>query len=128
MKDICDPMKEFVRWIAIVLLSVGALLVGIPKLFATPGVVSALGALGYPRGFVVLLGLFWVLGAVGLWMERTRAFAALGMLFILTGAIATQIVSGAGLGLKVLIFILLCVIVLFTERFFMRVVRPCHAQ
>lgn len=67
---------------------------------------------GYSPGFAVLIGIFEVVFAIALLLERTAAGAAFGLMAILLGAIGTHLTHGEYLHLvgPVVVFSLLGVV------------------
>jgi uncharacterized membrane protein YphA (DoxX/SURF4 family) len=73
---------------------------GAAELAQVPGNVQGLAALGYPAYFVMLIGLWKLLGAIAVLMPRfprLKEWAYAGMFFNMTGAaVSTIAVTGGG--------------------------------
>jgi uncharacterized membrane protein YphA (DoxX/SURF4 family) len=70
---------------------------GLWDILRVPQVRGLIGRLGYPSYFLVILGIWKLLGAVALAIPRfprLKEWAYAGVLFDLTGAVASQVASG----------------------------------
>ena len=70
---------------------------GVWDILRVPQVLSLIERLGYPGYFLVILGIWTLLGAVALVIPRfprLKEWAYAGVIFDLTGAVASQLASG----------------------------------
>jgi uncharacterized membrane protein YphA (DoxX/SURF4 family) len=84
-------------WVCTALIALSNLSGGIGELMRPPQVMEGMTHLGYPPYFVLILGVWKILGAIaivipGLALLKEWAYA--GMIFDLTGASASHIASG----------------------------------
>jgi uncharacterized membrane protein YphA (DoxX/SURF4 family) len=89
--------KAVGHWIGTVLIGLSFLSGGAAHLLRAPQVVEGIAHLGYPMHFVILLGLWKLLGGVVILLPGfalLKAWAYAGMIFDLTGAAATHAASG----------------------------------
>jgi uncharacterized membrane protein YphA (DoxX/SURF4 family) len=74
---------------------------GLANLFHSQHVASDMARLGYPPYFMTVLGAWKVLGAIAIAaprLSRAKEWAYAGMVFDLTGAAASRIAVGDGIG------------------------------
>ena len=76
------------------LLTLAFLAAGGGKLAADQMHVEGFARWGYPVWFMYLTGALEVACAIGLWISRTRALAALGLVGVMLGAIFTHLTHG----------------------------------
>jgi uncharacterized membrane protein YphA (DoxX/SURF4 family) len=89
--------RTVVYWVATALLAAELLLGGIWDVFEVPQVRIVFERLGYPAYFLVILGVWKLLGAVAVVIPRfprLKEWAYAGAVFDLTGAIASHLASG----------------------------------
>lgn len=89
--------KLIAYWITTVLVAVGYAMAGIIYLQRGPDIVAGAAALGYPLYFMVMLGVWKLLGAVAILLPRTpviKEWAYAGMFINLTGAAISNYISG----------------------------------
>jgi uncharacterized membrane protein YphA (DoxX/SURF4 family) len=87
-------------WVITVVAALAFAVPGILNLVGAPHVVRDMAHLGYPRYFLAILGAWKLLGAVTILVPhipRLKEWAYAGMLFDLTGAAASRLVSGDGI-------------------------------
>lgn len=77
-------------WAVTCLVAAMFLLSGVPKLF-DPGWVDRFARWGYAEWFVYLIAVLEILGAIGLLVPKTAAYAALGLIIIMLGAMYTHL-------------------------------------
>ena len=99
-------------WVTTGLFAAAFLASGVAEIAAAPAVVLAMRALGYPRYFLAVLGIWKVLGAAALLaprLPRLKEWAYAGIFFDLTGAAISHACSGdpAGKVATPLVFLLL---------------------
>jgi hypothetical protein len=84
-------------WVTTALLVSELLLGGIWDVLRVPQVLGLIHRLGYPSYFLVILGIWKLLGAVALTVPRfprLKEWAYAGAFFDLTGAVSSQLASG----------------------------------
>jgi hypothetical protein len=84
-------------WVTTALLVSEMLLGGIWDVLRVPQVLGLIHRLGYPSYFLVILGVWKLLGAVALTVPRfprLKEWAYAGAFFDLTGAVSSQLASG----------------------------------
>jgi uncharacterized membrane protein YphA (DoxX/SURF4 family) len=89
--------KRIVYWIATALLVFELGLGGIWDVLRVPQVRTVIDQLGYPHYFLVILGVWKILGAVAVTVPRfprLKEWAYAGAIFDLTGALASNLASG----------------------------------
>src|SRR5215831_15239005 len=89
--------RNVIYWIATVLLASELLLGGVWDVLRVPQVHVIIDRLGYPSYFLVILGIWKLLGAVALTVPRfprLKEWAYAGVVFDLTGALVSNLVSG----------------------------------
>jgi uncharacterized membrane protein YphA (DoxX/SURF4 family) len=90
-----------IYWLATALVAFGFAAGGIADLAEAPDMVAAMTHLGYPAYFATILGAWKLLGAIAIvvpGMPRLKEWAYAGMVFDLTGAVASHLASGDGVG------------------------------
>lgn len=89
--------KTVIYWVATGLLAFELCLGGVWDVLRTPQVRGIIDRLGYPEYFLVILGIWKLLGAVAVVVPRfprLKEWAYAGVVFDLTGALASNVVSG----------------------------------
>ena len=89
--------KTVIYWVATGLLAFERCLGGVWDVLRTPQVRGIIDRLGYPEYFLVILGIWKLLGAVAVVVPRfprLKEWAYAGVVFDLTGALASNVVSG----------------------------------
>jgi uncharacterized membrane protein YphA (DoxX/SURF4 family) len=84
-------------WVTTTLVVFELVLGGVWDILRVPQVRGLIERLGYPSYFLVILGIWKLLGAVALAIPRfprLKEWAYAGVLFDLTGAVASQLASG----------------------------------
>lgn len=72
---------------------------------------------GFPDKFYLVIGVFKLLGAIGLLIPRMSGYAAAGLIALMIGAAATHLINGEGLQvLRPLIFIVFLALVVYLRR------------
>lgn len=94
-------MKNIINKVLIVLLALMALSAGVQKIIPTEQMATQLTSFGLAVWLIRVLGLLWIAGALGLFVQKLRPFALLGMWSIIMGAIATHVVAGDSLGMMI---------------------------
>lgn len=87
-----EKVKAVGTWIMIVLLSAMMLMGGVMKLMGNPMVHESFATMGLPGWFGYFIGLAEVAGAIGLYLRFTSAWAAMGLLIIMLGAVYYHLV------------------------------------
>lgn len=88
--------RSVAYWTATSLLAMAFLSGGIRHLMQAPDVVSGIMALGYPLYFILLLGVWKLLGGIAILapgLPRLKEWAYAGMFFDLTGAAVSHAAS-----------------------------------
>ncbi|MDX1442672.1 MAG: DoxX family protein [Gammaproteobacteria bacterium] len=67
---------------------------GLAKLAGMEFEVAAFERWGFPLGAMYAIGVFELLGALGIWIDRMSAFVGLCLCALASGAILTQVVHG----------------------------------
>lgn len=78
-------------WIVQVLVAGLFMMMAVPKLMSDPETVANFTRWGMPEKIYLVIGTFEVLGAIGLLIPRTSAYAAIGLILIMFGALFTHI-------------------------------------
>ena len=89
--------RNAIYWVTTALLALELGLGGIWDVFRVPQVRGIIDRLGYPGYFLVILGVWKLLGAVAVIIPRyprLKEWAYAGIVFNLTGALASNVVSG----------------------------------
>lgn len=89
--------RNVIYWIATALLALELLLGGVWDILRVPQVHVIIERLGYPSYFLVILGIWKLFGAVAVIVPRfprLKEWAYAGVVFDLTGALASNVVSG----------------------------------
>jgi len=92
-----ERTRAIVYWVATVLLVFELVLGGIWDVLRVPHVRVVIERLGYPLYFLVILGVWKLLGAVALVIPRfprLKEWAYAGVVFNLTGALVSHVASG----------------------------------
>jgi uncharacterized membrane protein YphA (DoxX/SURF4 family) len=89
--------RNAIYWVTTVLLALELVVGGVWDVWRMPQVRVVIDRLGYPAYFLVILGVWKLLGAVALIVPRfplLKEWAYAGVVFNLTGALASNVVSG----------------------------------
>jgi len=89
--------RAVVYWVTTALLAMELGLGGVWDVRIVPQVRGVIDRLGYPAYFLVILGVWKLLGAIALVIPRfprLKEWAYAGVVFDLTGALASNLVSG----------------------------------
>ena len=89
--------KAIIYWILTALLALGVFSGGVSQLMQSKETLDGIMHLGYPLYFVIILGVWKVLGAVALVVPRfprLKEWAYAGIFFEMTGAAASHIACG----------------------------------
>src|SRR5262245_32966765 len=92
-----EKLKTIAYWAATSLTALAFLAGGLTDLLRGPAMVSAMGQLGYPSYFLLILGAWKVLGALAIVaprLPRLKEWAYAGMAFDLTGAALSHAAVG----------------------------------
>lgn len=90
--------RAIVYWISTSLLAFELILGGVWDVLKVPHVRGVMDRLGYPAYFLVILGIWKLFGAIAVIIPRfprLKEWAYAGIVFNLTGALASHIASGA---------------------------------
>jgi uncharacterized membrane protein YphA (DoxX/SURF4 family) len=89
--------RNAIYWVATALLASELVLGGVWDVLRVPQVHVVIERLGYPPYFLVILGIWKLLGAVAVSVPRfprLKEWAYAGVVFDLTGALVSNVVSG----------------------------------
>jgi uncharacterized membrane protein YphA (DoxX/SURF4 family) len=89
--------RNAIYWVTTALLALELVLGGIWDVLKVPQVHVIINRLGYPPYFLVILGIWKLLGAMAVAVPRfprLKEWAYAGVVFDLTGALASNLVSG----------------------------------
>jgi uncharacterized membrane protein YphA (DoxX/SURF4 family) len=89
--------NKIIYWIATVWLSLGMLSSGIIQLLQTEAEVEFMAKLGYPEYFLIILGVWKVLGVIAILIPKyplLKEWAYAGFFFTMTGAMFSHVASG----------------------------------
>lgn len=92
--------NNIVYWIATAWLSLGMLSTGLVQVLQVEENIQPIRALGYPAYFLVLLGIWKILGVVAVLLPRmplVKEWAYAGFFFAMSGAAISHLVSGSPL-------------------------------
>ena len=87
--------KVYVVYLLSALLTFGIGVSGVQKLLGAQTWIDQFNTFGYPLWFMYLIGVLQVVGVIGLWLPRTRAWAAAGLGIIMLGAAFSNFRIGA---------------------------------
>jgi uncharacterized membrane protein len=94
-----SKVKLIAYWIVTVLVAAGYYMGGVLYVMRGQQVIDGAKALGYPLYFMVLLGVWKILGATAILLPKTpviKEWAYAGMFINLTGAVVSNYVMGMG--------------------------------
>ncbi|MEQ8706898.1 MAG: DoxX family protein [Phaeodactylibacter sp.] len=86
--------KNILAWIIAVLLSLAFLMAGITKITGQAEMVLNFERWGISKNMMYFIGLCEIAAAVGMYLKKWRALAAIGLALLLLGAIGTHIRVG----------------------------------
>ena len=89
--------RNVIYWVTTALLAIELVLGGVWDVLRVPQVHVIIDRLGYPPYFLVILGIWKLLGAVAVIVPRfprLKEWAYAGVVFDLTGALASNLASG----------------------------------
>lgn len=89
--------QRIIKRILLTLVTGAFLAVGSMKLLGIPMEIGMFTGWGYPLWFMYFIGTAEVLGAIGIHVKKVSRYAALGLSFVVVGAIGTHISHGEGL-------------------------------
>ena len=72
-------------------LTIAFALAGGAKVFKAKPMVAQFKEFGLPGYMVVVIGVLEVLGAIGLWIPKLSGFVGIGLLLLMTGAVANHL-------------------------------------
>jgi len=91
--------NKIIYWIATAWLTLGMLSTGIVQLMKTKGEVDLMTHLGYPIYFLMILGVWKMLGVVAILFPGFRVlkeWAYAGFFFAMSGAVISHLIVGSG--------------------------------
>lgn len=89
--------NKIIYWIATVWLALGMLSSGIVQVLHGPTEVAFMAKLGYPVYFVILIGVWKILGVIAILIPRyplLKEWAYAGFFFTMSGAVVSHIAVG----------------------------------
>jgi uncharacterized membrane protein YphA (DoxX/SURF4 family) len=92
-----ENRKLIIYWIATVLLAVGMLASGLQQILHTKAMIDLVTPLGYPVYFLYIIGPWKVLGVIAILVPQfklLKEWAYAGFFFVMTGALASHLLSG----------------------------------
>lgn len=98
-------------WVLQIVLAIQFVLTGILKLSGSPAMVSMFTEIGAGQWLRYLIGMIEVASAIGLLIPRLSGLAALGLLFLMIGATATNIFILGSSPVLPLVFLLVCAVI-----------------
>jgi hypothetical protein len=102
IRSVASPrLRTIAYWAATLLIAAEFGVGGVADTLHLPPFFEALLQLGYPAYFGVILGVWKVLGAMAVLaprLPRLKEWAYAGMIFTLTGAVASALAMGGGAG------------------------------
>ena len=78
---------KYVTWVGMAFVSLIMLMGGALKLSGNPMALESFSKLGLPDWFAIFIGAAEIAGAIGIWVQRTSLWAALGIAVVMLGAI-----------------------------------------
>ena len=110
-------VKIVISWIVQILLAIFFLLAASGKLISSPQVIERFRNWGFPNKWYLVIGVFELLGAIGLLVPRIAGYAASGLILLMVGASLTHLVNAEGLQvLRPLIFIIFLTLIVYIRR------------
>jgi hypothetical protein len=91
---------KIIYWIATLWLSLGMVSTGIVQIMQIPAEVDLMAILGYPAYFLIILGVWKILGTIAILVPKyplVKEWAYAGFFFAMTGAIFSHIGAGQGI-------------------------------
>ena len=92
-----EKRNKIIYWVATILLALGMLGSGLQQIFQTKEMVAMIAQLGYPSYFMVILGVWKVLGVIAILIpgfKLLKEWAYAGLFFTMTGALISHLVIG----------------------------------
>lgn len=86
--------KNIASWIIQVVVALLFIMMAFPKLMSDPETVANFARWGLPAKMYLVIGMFELLGAIGLLIPKTSALAAIGLILIMIGALFTHLTHG----------------------------------
>ena len=102
-----NKTKNIIGWIITGLLVLAFLMAGGVKLSGQEEMVQNFDKWGYPIVFMYVIGLFEILGAIGLLVKNFRIFSAIGLILLMLGAIGTHLINGEAFFAPLILLLLL---------------------
>lgn len=91
--------KKIIYWIATIWLSLGMSVTGVVQILRIPDEVKVMTALGYLPYFMILLGVWKLLGVIAVLIPEfplVKEWAYAGFFFAMSGALVSHIAMGDG--------------------------------
>lgn len=117
--------KNIASWIIQVLVAGLFLMMALPKLMSSADTVANFERWGLPGKTYLIIGAFEMLGAIGLLIPKTSAFAAVGLIMIMMGALYTHLTHGETLmAMMPLMVMMMLLFVIYVRNPFNKAVAP----
>lgn len=84
--------QKIIYYVLLILISLGFISGGIPKITADPQAVTGFAQAHLPLWFLYFIGYAEIIGAIGLWIRKTSLYAIIGLWTILAGAVVVTAV------------------------------------
>ncbi|MGL5831481.1 MAG: DoxX family protein [Candidatus Altimarinota bacterium] len=91
---------KIIYWIATLWLALGMVSTGIVQIMQIPAEVDLMAVLGYPAYFLIILGVWKILGTIAILAPKyplVKEWAYAGFFFAMTGAIFSHFGAGQGI-------------------------------
>jgi putative oxidoreductase len=110
--------RTYARIVLRLLLAALFIVAGVMKLSATEFEVHGFAHFGYASWFMYLIGVLELAGGLGLLMRRSAGWAALAMVVVMIGAVASHLNAGDGPAMftPACVVLLLCALAAWIER------------
>ena len=86
--------KNIGSWVVQVMVAGLFMMMAVPKLMSSADTVANFERWGLPGKMYLVIGAFEMLGAIGLLVPKTSAYAAIGLIMIMMGALYTHLTHG----------------------------------
>ena len=89
--------QKIIYWIATIWLALGMLSTGLVQVFKVQSETNFITTLGYPGYFLILLGVWKILGVITILIPKTpllKEWAYAGFFFAMSGAVFSHVASG----------------------------------
>lgn len=94
-----DKLNKIIYWISTIWLALGMVSTGVVQLLKMKAEVEKIVQLGYPRYFLIIIGIWKILGVVAVLMPKLpllKEWAYAGFFFAMSGAVFSHLAVGDG--------------------------------